>query len=92
MNRFLDVSNSLWTGSKNKYIFLTNFPKKMNDANINYIMSYMTCECEHNGVKPLIPNPNTNLQELDSPAHIDSSTTIFRTFLTQCQRFKLKVN
>ena len=86
MNRFLDGLNSLWTGSKNIYIFSVKFPKKINGANINYIMSYMTFEYKHNGVKPLIPNQNTNLQELDSPAHIDSSTTIFRTFVTQCQR------
>jgi hypothetical protein len=72
MNRFLDVSNPLWTGSENNsFIF---FPKK-NGININYIMSYMTCEYKHNAIKPLIPNQNINLEVLDSHAYINSSTT-----------------
>jgi hypothetical protein len=42
----------------------------------------MTCEFEHNVIKPLIPNQNINLEVLDSHAYINSSTTKFRTFLT----------
>jgi hypothetical protein len=45
-------------------------------------MSCMTCEYKHNAIKPLIPNQNINLEVLDSPAYINSSTTKFRTFLT----------
>ena len=85
MNQFLDGFNLLWTGSKNKKK-IVKFPKTIIGANINYILSYRTCECKHNGVKPLILSENSNLQELDSRAHNDSSTTIFRTFVTQCQR------
>jgi hypothetical protein len=79
MNRFWDVSNSLWTGSKNN-IFKIN--SQENGININYIMSYMTCEYKHNAIKPLTPNETINLEVLDSPAYINSSTTKFRTFLT----------
>jgi hypothetical protein len=80
MNRFLDVSNLLWTGSKNNAFI--NFSKKMNGININFILSYMTCEYKHNAVKSLIPNQNVILEVLDSPAYINSSTAKFRTFLT----------
>jgi hypothetical protein len=70
MNRFFDVSNSLWTCSKT------------NGTNISYIMSYMTCEYKHNAIKPLIPDQNINLEVLDSHAHINSSTTKVRPFIT----------
>jgi hypothetical protein len=51
-------------------------------TNINYIMSHMTFIYEHNAIKPLIPNQNINLEVLDSPAYINSSTTKFSTSLT----------
>jgi hypothetical protein len=41
-------------------------------------MSYMTCEYEHNAIKPLITNQNINLKVLGSLAYINSSTTKFR--------------
>jgi hypothetical protein len=73
MNRFLDVSNSLWAGSNNIYIYVF---KNINGTNINYIMSYMPCEYKYNAIKPLIPNQNINLEVLlDSLAYINSSTT-----------------
>jgi hypothetical protein len=81
MNRFMDVSNSLWTGSKHNNFLIKN-SKEVNDTNINYIMSYMTCEYKHNAIKPLKPNQNINLQVLGSHEYINSSTTKFRIFLT----------
>ena len=80
MNQFLDVSNSLWTCSKIN--IFDNFSQKINGTNINYIMSYMTCEYKPNAIKPLISNQNINLEVLDSHAYINSSTTKFRIFST----------
>ena len=41
----------------------------------------MTCEYEHNAIKPSVPNQNINLEVLDSLACNNSSTTKFITFL-----------
>ena len=46
-------------------------------------MSYMTCEYKINAIKPLIPNQNINLEVLDSPAYINSSTTKFRNIISK---------
>jgi hypothetical protein len=68
-------------GSKNDNFFDDFFNKKLNGTNISYIMSYMICEYKHKEIKPLIPNQNINLEVLDSPIYINSSTTKFNTFL-----------
>jgi hypothetical protein len=81
MNRFLDASNLLWKGYEKTNFFDNFFPKKINGTHISYIISYMTCEYKHNEIKPLLPNQNINLEELNSHAYINSSTTKFRTFL-----------
>jgi hypothetical protein len=47
MNRVLDMSNSLWMGSKNNNFFEYFFKKKINGTNISYIMSYMTYKTRH---------------------------------------------
>jgi hypothetical protein len=69
-------------GSKILFYFDNFFPKRINGTNISYIMSYMTCEYKHDAIKPLIPNQNINLEVLDSPSYINSSTKKFNTFLT----------
>ena len=53
-------------------------------------MSYMTCEYKHNAIKPLIPNQNINLEVLDSPAYINSSTRKFRMGCTGKMRIDNK--
>jgi len=69
-------------GSQSDIFFDNFFQKQINDTNISYIMSYMTCEYKHNAIKSLIPNQNINLEVLDSPAYNNSSTTKLKTFLT----------